>query len=88
MAKKKTSSGINVAISTRTSPTISSIPFIPLSTSAEDSEIQRYDRLTGHEGEPIILTKVVRSSKKAKNKLINRLLERPKIWWRSFRWLS
>lgn len=64
----------NAAYPQKTSPTISSIPFIPLSTSAEGSEIQSSDRLTGHEGEPIILAKVARSTKRAKDNLIDRLL--------------
>jgi hypothetical protein len=70
----------NVTIPTKTSPTISSIPFIPLSMNTEGSEIQGSDGLIGHEGEPIILTKAARPSRRARDKLINRLLAKLKIW--------
>ena len=57
---------------TRTSPTISINPFVPLSMNVEGGETQDSDVLIGHKGEPIILGKVAKPSWRAKHKLIGR----------------
>jgi len=72
--------GRDVATRTRTSPTISINPFVPLSMNVEGGETQDSDVLIGHEGEPIILSKVAKPSWRTKNTLIGRLLSRLKIW--------